>query len=115
MEILDNKASQFLNLLAVMQGALHPPAEESQAAGATTQVLAPAFPLETSYHAEPDQEENVPPSQSEDAMQEENVPTQPEDTMQLDGTPVEEETTPLGDSTINAFFLDVWLHYIPYQ
>lgn len=97
-----------------MQGSLQPPAEAAQATGTTTPTLAPAPPLETSDHAEPDQEENVP-TQSKDAMQEENVPTQPEDAMQLDGTPVEEEPTPLGDSTTDAFFLDAWPRYNPYQ
>jgi hypothetical protein len=97
-----------------MQGELHPPAEEAQAAGTTTPVLAPAPPLGSSDHDEPGQEENVPPAQPEDAMQEENVPpAQPDDAMQLDGTPVEEEPTPLGDSTLDAFFLDAWPQYSP--
>jgi hypothetical protein len=100
LEILDDKASQFLHFLSAMQGALHPPAEEAQATGAVTPVLAPTPPLGTSEHDEPGQEENMPPAQ-------------PEDAMQLDRTPVEEEPTPLRDSTLDAFFLDAWLQYNP--
>jgi hypothetical protein len=42
LEILDGKASQFLQFLSALQGAHHPPAGEAHAAGAETPVLAPA-------------------------------------------------------------------------
>jgi len=86
MEILDGKATQFLQLLSAMQGVCHPSTGEAHATEVEPPLMAP-----------------TPQGTTEDVtlVKEEGA------------TPVEEEATPLRDPMPSATSMDTWPHYRP--